>query len=416
MTTQLFRQAALDRLSSPEQLDRALTVTTSKTWLALAAIGVMAAAVVTWSVKGEVPTYVTASGILLSHGGAVVDAVPSGVGTLSRIIPAAGDAVEKGEIVAEVTNREVIERYRGALALVEERKRALGDFRSAAAAEDALVEKNVGRQRERLERIEGSNRRQVEAARERLENHQQLYQDRIVTRVTVERSQQAFDRAQRELFGTLRERDSLESRELRRRNERETRITEMESRLQAAERQANELATQLDTQRVPAPVSGHVTEIKATVGAVLRPGQPVLSIKTVEGELGVLIYIPPVDGKKIEPGMEVLVSPTTVRREEYGSLKGLVENVSSFPASQEGMIAVLQNRNLVQTLSEDGAPYSGRVLLETDPSTTSGFAWTSPKASGEKLTSGTLAAAEIKTKSQAPITLVVPLIKETFGL
>ena len=416
MTTQLFRQAALDRLSSPEQLDRALTVTTSKTWLALAAIGVMAAAVVTWSVKGEVPTYVTASGILLSHGGAVVDAVPSGVGTLSRIIPTAGDAVEKGEIVAEVTNREVIERYRGALALVEERKRALGDFRSAAAAEDALVEKNVGRQRGRLERIEGSNRRQVEAARERLENHQQLYQDRIVTRVTVERSQQAFDRAQRELFGTLRERDSLESRELRRRNERETRITEMESRLQAAERQANELATQLDTQRVPAPVSGHVTEIKATVGAVLRPGQPVLSIKTVEGELGVLIYIPPVDGKKIEPGMEVLVSPTTVRREEYGSLKGLVENVSSFPASQEGMIAVLQNRNLVQTLSEDGAPYSGRVLLETDPSTASGFAWTSPKASGEKLTSGTLAAAEIKTKSQAPITLVVPLIKETFGL
>ena len=416
MTTQLFRQAALDRLSSPEQLDRALTVTTSKTWLALAAIGVMAAAVVTWSVKGEVPTYVTASGILLSHGGAVVDAVPSGVGTLSRIIPAAGDAVEKGEIVAEVTNREVIERYRGALALVEERKRALGDFRSAAAAEDALVEKNVGRQRGRLERIEGSNRRQVEAARERLENHQQLYQDRIVTRVTVERSQQAFDRAQRELFGTLRERDSLESRELRRRNERETRITEMESRLQAAERQANELATQLDTQRVPAPVSGHVTEIKATVGAVLRPGQPVLSIKTVEGELGVLIYIPPVDGKKIEPEMEVLVSPTTVRREEYGSLRGLVENVSSFPASQEGMIAVLQNRNLVQTLSEDGAPYSGRVLLETDPSTASGFAWTSPKASGEKLTSGTLASAEIKTKSQAPITLVVPLIKETFGL
>ena len=416
MNTQMFRQAALDRLSSPEQLDRALVVTTSKVWLALAAIAVMAAAAVIWSVKGEVPTYVKASGIMLSHGGAVVDAVPSGVGTLSRIIPAAGDAVEKGEIVAEVTNREVIERHRGALALVEERRRALKDLKAAAAAEDALIGKNIGRQRGRLQRIERSSRQQVEAARERLENHRQLYQDHIVTRVTVERSQQAFDRAQRELFGTLRERDSLESRELRRRNERKTRVTEMEARLQAAERQANELATQLDTQRVAAPVSGTVTEIKATVGAVLRPGQPVLSIKTVEGELGVLIYISPVDGKKIEPGMEVLVSPTTVRREEYGALKGTVENVSSFPASQEGMIAVLQNRALVQTLSEDGAPYSGRVLLESDPSTASGFAWTSPKASGEKLTSGTLAGVEIKTESQAPITLVVPLIKETFGL
>ena len=165
-----------------------------------------------------------------------------------------------------------------------------------------------------------------------------------------------------------------------------------------------------------APVSGRVTEIKATVGAVLRPGQPVLSIKTTEGQLGALIYVPPADGKKVEPGMEVLVSPTTVRREEYGSVKGTMESVSSFPASQEGMIAVLQNRSLVQTLSEDGAPYSGRVLLEPDPSTTSGFAWTSPKASGETLTSGTLASVEIKIESQAPITLVVPLIKETFGL
>ena len=416
MNTQLFRQAALDRLSSPEQLDRALVVATSKTWLALAAVAAMAAAVGFWSVVGEVPTYVRASGILLSHGGAVVDAAPTGAGTLSRIVPAPGDAVEKGEIVAEVTNREVVERHRGALALVDEREQALRDFKASASAEDALVEQNVDRQRARLERIERGNRQQVETARERLDNHRQLYAERIVTRVTVERSQQAFNQAQRELFSTLAERDSLESRELQRRNERQVRITEIESRLQAAERRARELATQLDTQRVTAPVSGRVTEIKATVGAVLRPGQPVLSIKTTEGQLGALIYVPPADGKKVEPGMEVLVSPTTVRREEYGSVKGTMESVSSFPASQEGMIAVLQNRSLVQTLSEDGAPYSGRVLLEPDPSTTSGFAWTSPKASGETLTSGTLASVEIKIESQAPITLVVPLIKETFGL
>ena len=393
-----------------------LTVTTSKTWLALVAIAAMAAAAAAWSVMGQVPTFVNASGILLSRGGAVVDAVPSSVGTLSRIVSGVGDDVEKDEMVAEITNRELMERYRGARALVDERGRALAEFRVAAAEEDALIGGNIDRQRLRLERIERSNRRQLEVARERLDNHRQLYEERIVTRVTVERSQQSYDRAQRELFSTMGERDNLEARERQRRNERRVRITEMESRLQAAERQANEIGTQLDTQRVLAPVSGHVTEIKATVGAVLRPGQPVLSIKTEEGALGVLIYISPVDGKKVKPGMEALVSPTTVRREEYGSLKGTVASVSAFPASQEGMIAVLQNRALVQVLSEDGAPYSGRVLLTPDPSTASGFAWTSPKSSGEALTSGTLASIEIKTESRAPITLVVPLLKETFGL
>ena len=413
---QIFRQAALDRLSSPEHLDRALVVTTSKLWLALAALVVMAVATGVWSLEGEVSTYVRANGILLSHGGAVADAVPSAAGTLTVIHPATGDEVEKGAVVAEITNQEMMERYRSALAVVVERKRALDDFREAAEAEDAVIEGNVDRQRRRLQRIEGSSRQQVEVARERLDNHRQLFKDRIVTRVTVERSQSAFDRAQRELFNVLRERDNLESRELQRRNERKARLTEMDSRLQAAERRVKELGTQLDTQRVLAPVSGRVTEIKSSVGTVLRPGQPVLSIKTVEGDLGVLIYIPPVDGKKVEPGMEVLVSPSTVQREEYGSVRGTVESVSAFPVSQEGMIAVLQNRNLVQTFSEEGAPYSGRVLLVPDPTTASGFAWTSPKASGEALTSGTLASAEIKVESQAPITLVVPLLKKTFGL
>ena len=414
--TQMFRQAALKRLSTPEQFDRTLSVTTSKAWLALVTLLAMAGAVVAWSIEGEVSIYVKASGILLSSGGTVVDAVSSGTGTLTRIVPAVDDVVEKGAVVAETTNQELVERHRSALALVEERARAVADFRTAAAEEDALVEENVARQRRRLERLERSSRQAVETARERLENHRQLFEERVVTRVTVERSQQAFDRAERELFNTLRERDNLESGELRRQNDRKTRLTEMESRVQAAERRANELGTLIDTQDVTAPVSGRVTEVKAPIGAVLNAGQPVLSIKTGTDTLGVLVYIPPADGKRVEAGMEALVSPSTVRREKHGSLKGTVESVSAFPVSLEGMVAVLQNRNLARTFSEGGPPYSGRVALVPDPATASGFAWTSPKAANETLTSGTLAGIEVKVDSQPPITLVVPLLKEMLGL
>ena len=414
--TQLFRQAALKRLSTPEQFDRTLSVTTSKAWLALVTLLAMAGAVVAWSIEGEVSTYVKASGLLLSSGGTVVDAVSSGTGTLTRIVPAVDDLVEQGAVVAETTNQEVVERYRSALALVDERAQAVEDFNKAATEEDALIEENVARQRRRLARLERSGREAVEAARERLESHRQLFDERVVTRVTVERSQQAFDRTERELFNTLRERDNLESGELQRRNERKARLAEMESRLQAAERRANELGTLLDTQYVAAPVSGRVTEVKAPIGAVLNAGQPVLSIKTGTDTLGVLVYIPPADGKRIEAGMEALVSPSTVRREEYGSLKGTVESVSAFPVSLEGMVAVLQNRNLARTFSEGGPPYSGRVALVPDPSTASGFAWTSPKAASETLTSGTLASIEVKVDSQPPITLVVPLLREMLGL
>ena len=130
--------AALDRLSTPERLDRTLYVATSRGWIALAALLTMAAAIVVWSVKGEVSTFVEADGILLSRGGAVVDAVSSGMGTLTRVVPAVGDVVRKGAVVAEVTNLETMERYRSAQALVDERALALEDFKAAGVEEDAL--------------------------------------------------------------------------------------------------------------------------------------------------------------------------------------------------------------------------------------------------------------------------------------
>ena len=412
---QVFRKAALARLATPEALDRALTVTTAREWLALLAVAVILAAVASWSILAEVSTFVQAHGILLNRGGRVVDAVSSGAGTLNTVANV-DVMVETGDVVAEIVNQEVAERYRSVMALVDERARALEVLERTLAEEDILVTRNIARQRTRLEQIERRGRQALETARERLESHRQLFEERVVTRAILERSQQAFDQTERDLFGTRRERDDLESREIRRRHDNDARIADVQARLQAAQRQANELQTVRDTNRILAPVSGRVTEVKVSPGSVLRAGQPVLSITTGTGELEVLIYLPPAEGKRVKPGMDALVSPSTVRREEYGSLKGTVENVSSFPISLEGMIAVLQNRKLAETFSESGSPYSGRVTLVLDPSTSSGFAWTSPKAANTTLSSGTLASVEVKVDSRPPITLVVPLLKETFGL
>lgn len=411
-----FRQAALKRLSSPEELDRSLAVTGSKRWIAAATLFVIAALTIFWSLVGEVSSYVPSQGILLNRGGAVVDAVATGNGALTRIVPAVGDRVAAGDVVGEMTNFETMERYRGALALVEERTTGLAELNASIAEEEALIAENLTRRRARLAELERSGRAAVDAARARLEDHERLFEERVVTRVTVERSQQALDRARRELFATLRERDDLEANELQRDNERRRRVSEAEARLQAAERAANEISAQIETQRVPAPVSGVVSEIKAAVGAVLQPGQAVVSIETGAEQLEMLIYLPAAEGKRVEPGMEALVSPSTVRREEYGALKGVVESVSAFPASLESIVATLQNRNLAQSLSRSGPLYAGRVSLVPDPATASGFAWTSPKAANETLTAGTLATAEVKTGGRAPISLAIPLVKETLGL
>ena len=149
-------------------------------------------------------------------------------------------------------------------------------------------------------------------------------------------------------------------------------------------------------------------------GATLEPDDPILSIETGEEDIDVLFYASPADGKRIKPGLPVLVSPATVKREEFGSMLGNVESRSEFPMSLEGMVAALRNARLAETFSGDGPPYPGRVTLTPDPSTTSGFAWTSPRAAHLEVTPGTLAEIEIKVASQPPVSLLVPWLKEKF--
>ena len=414
--TRLFRQSALDRLATPEQLDRALFTTTTKGWLALVMLTLIAAAVGIWSVVGEISSFVPAQGIFLNRGGKIIGAVATGTGVLNRLTVTVGDKVEKGAVVAMAVNEQTMERYRSALALIRERRTALDDFRASEHEEGAITDANVAKRRTRLELLEESSRNSVEVARKRLADHRRLYEERVVTRLTVERSQQAFDRVQRELFNTLRERDELESAEVRRRNDRRTRLADMEARLRAAESSAQELSAALNTQDIIAPEAGIITEVKVDVGSTLSPGREVLSISTGAENLEVLVYVAPVEGKKVKPGMDVLVSPSTLRREVYGSIRGKVDDISPFPVSLEGMIAVLENRNLAQTFSSAGPPYASRITLVPDPSTVSGFSWTSKKAANERLSSGTLATVEVKVDSQPPIALVIPLIRETFGL
>ncbi len=413
---ELFRKAALDRLSEPEKLDRALLVVSARGWLALCTVMAFVAALVAWSLFGTVSNYVRASGILLNTGGTVIDAVAADTGTLTSIDFTVGQSVEKGMVIAKTINLELEERYQSALALARESEQARDNLKALFDAEDILFAENVAKQQARLEQFESIASQAVESARERLDNDRQLYENSYVTRSTLDLSQQAFDRAVKELFETARQLESLEAQELKRKHDQRIQLNNADTRLEEARLRARELQTRLQSQDVMAPVSGGIIEIKAALGSVLVAGQPVLSIKTGSNEeVELLMYIPPTDGKKVRAGMDVLVSPATTQPETHGFVKGVVENVSEFPVSTSGIVTVLQNQELAQTFSQSGPPYASRVMLVSDPTTTSGFAWTTTMGADEPLISGTLASVDIKVGSERPIAMVIPLLKKLAG-
>ena len=404
-----------NELAAPEHLDRALYVTTPRAWLALCVLIALTGAALAWAFLGEIASYVQGNGIILSRGGTVFDAPSTDGGTLARIVPSLGDTVDAGEVVAEIHDAETQERYATALALVEERSRTLRARRSEARAENALAEENLGKQRANLDRLEQTGDELLEAARQRHEGNLVLLGQGLIARQLVDVTEEEIDLARRNLFDVRRRLDELEAAELRRRNEIRIRLTEAEAGLLEAERQAKEIEALMETWRIRAPVSGRVTDLKAQVGAVLAPGQSVLGIETGGEGLDVLIYVTSADGKRIAEGMPALVSPNTARAAEYGYLVGVVQSLSEFPASVDSMAAALQNQELAEAFASTGSPYSGRIALMPDPTTASGFAWTSPRGADLDLTAGTLAGIEIEVDRQPPISLVVPLLKEGLG-
>jgi len=60
----IFRKVALDRLSSPEELDQLSRITSPRGWLALAAVAVLLLALLVWSIFATIPTSVSGEGVL----------------------------------------------------------------------------------------------------------------------------------------------------------------------------------------------------------------------------------------------------------------------------------------------------------------------------------------------------------------
>jgi hypothetical protein len=62
----VFRTAALDRLSSPDQLDERLQIVSSRAWLALVAVGALVFALVVWAFLGHIAVKVSGDGRLVA--------------------------------------------------------------------------------------------------------------------------------------------------------------------------------------------------------------------------------------------------------------------------------------------------------------------------------------------------------------
>lgn len=412
-----FRAVALERAASLEQLDHLVTITRPVDWILTVVIFLTLGTAIAWGIFGRLPTRAPAEGIFVSSGGRVVDTVSGASGRLASIDVSVGDHVTKGQAVAGVSQTEVEQGYRDAMEVLREREGEHQNLKIKTQAELALKAQNSAKLEEAFNQIIKATDQRITYLTGDLSNLEGLLAKGYTTRRNVEDRRHELTDAQQRKEDTQNEILKLKEQKADLETQRQREIERSQYRLNEAHRQVDKLAGELgrDT-KVVSPIEGRVLEIKVSPGSVLSVGTPVIVVETEGATLDAILYVAADRGKSVKLGMEVRLEPSTVKREEFGTMVGTVESISEFPITTQGMAAVLHNDGLVTRFSKGGAPYAARVRLKRDEGTVSGYQWAVGKGPALRLTSGTLTKAEITTRERRPIELIVPMLKRLTGI
>lgn len=438
----LFRKVSLDRLSSPEELDQRLTVTSPIGWVALMAMGILILSGLLWGFFGSIADKAVGQGMILSSGG-ITGVIHHANGQITDVSISDGDYVAKGQVIARVEQTDLIaeiNKFKEDLAAAKaidlddiELISSKLNFNVYVKISDLYKNYEAARANAETQRAYYNDQKaqadlQLEHARlqyqkslERFTSNKVLYENGIVSATELHDAEREFLLSELDynnkknylyelpLSRLLEAEANLNVQKQTLKDTINVSIIDLENTIAKMQRDL------MNNSEIIANVSGRVVELRVKKGDLVQAGMAVCTIaeeKTQTDSLEAIVYVPVNKGKMIRPGMEVNISPTTVKKEEHGFMLGNVVSVSNYPSSAQGMMLTLGNKELVQQLSGQGSPLEVRVKLVMNSSTQSGYKWSTPDGPPIEIDDGTFCIGEVKVENKRPISMVVPFIKK----
>jgi len=377
----LLRKAAIEKLSSPEQLDMAMRVTSPMGWVALTAIGVALVAGIVWSIVGRIPERVDAQGELL-RGDRVGAVTAIANGRVKEILVGLGEEVERGQLVARLALPEIetqIEKVRADIVDLEARQVAQGQETNAVIAGYQATLR-------------------------------QLYEQRRDVQVLIEKGL----KTRRDILQIDSQIASTQAQIAQARGGKDQRDLQVDDKQRELIRLEEQLAA---SSELRSPERGKVVQIQVAEGQPVQSGDSVLLVEDDSLPLRALVLVPEATAKRVDPGMEVRIAPSDVKSEDHGFMLGKITTISERAASPQELDRILNNQAKTQSYMEVKPYLAFAELIPVDsPTNVSGFKWTSADGPPKKITSGTLCAYQIIVDERRPISYVIPMVKKTLGV
>lgn len=400
----LFRKAALDKLSSPERLDVLMQVTSPKGWLALATVGAILAAIIVWSIVGTIPERLQGQGMIISG---LREIKATGSGVIDEFTLAQGGMVKSGDRIATLKREDVAANV------------SASDItaRQASLAAQATVSTNnvtIEGYRTQIRTMQDEITRtqaQLAKAEEEVALRRASFEKGLSTRIQVTQAEQAAESVRAKIPGIQGQIQGLNAQ-----------IAALQQQSNAARNQAAAAGvTRTTTERVAvsqselrAEVTGRIIELRVSKGEAVQVGQTIAVVEPADARIQTVVYFDSRTARQIRPGMEAQISPTEIKREEFGYIKGKVLEVGAAPVTVQKMTADLANGSLAQELYGKVAPIEIRAELSTKQ-TPSGFEWSTSEGPPFSIAANSRISVEVVVDRRKPYTYVIPKIKAAFG-
>ncbi len=411
-----YRKEALDHHINANSHDNGLGIVDHKTWLALGLILLIVFSFLIWAFAGRISYWQSGNGIFLPKDGVLVTLeAPDGANAVASIHVKQQQFVRKGDVVAELSNPSLRNEIEVLNAFIAKSESNLSTQIQQSKIELAKRRENIKSQNNLIREIIQSSEKNFAAVKQLLETRKKGLESKITTREKYYSTLNQFYTVKNNLDKShqtiLQNEVSLQEFEDIWRE----RIRQSENALKDAKKQKGLLVARLESiSSIRAPNDGIITAVKKNPGETVTPGEQLVTLTTGRTGLKCIMYLSPDAGKRVVEGDKVLVSPTTYKPEEHGSIIGRVISVSRYPMTLDDMQAVLQNEQIVKQFMEEGPPIAIEVELLEDDNNTSGFKWTSAKGPDAIITAGTVATARVVIDVKTPVSLFVPALKRLF--
>jgi len=253
------------------------------------------------------------TGIIKPQVDAVIKVGARATGTIIKMNVKVGDSVKKGQLIALIDDREILDTI-------------------------AQTEASLEAARESLRQAESTYPKRIDEARANYEYAKKEYERQLGLIEKGFTTKETFERAKKDL-------DSSEAIYLRLKDEFESSIKIARANIKDKEASLKQQKTRLSYTRIYAPIDGLVSEVNARDGETIVAGLQVANLITIidPKRLEMWIYVDETDIGKIRVGHPVEFSVDTFPEMTF---KGKIENIYPQPIVKENIVYYLATLKL----------------------------------------------------------------------